>query len=146
MSGSETPASLPKRRILVVEDDPTSVGALRQILQHKDYEVVTAMSAEEALPLLESSSFDLFLLDVVMPGMSGFELCRKIREHPGSGDTPVIFLTAKDRLLDMAEGDDAGSDLYLVKPILATKLLRMVALFLTPDGALARRRRATPPE
>jgi DNA-binding response OmpR family regulator len=130
-----------KKRILVVEDDSTSLGAIRQILQHHDYEVTTAASGEEATALLESSSFDLFVLDVVMSGMSGFDLCRQIRERPSSADVPVIFLTAKDRLLDMAEGDDAGSDLYLVKPVLAVKLLKMVGLFLNPDGPLARRRR-----
>lgn len=130
-----------KKRILVVEDDPTSLGAIRQILQQKDYEVTTAATGEAAAELLDSSSFDLFVLDVVMPGMSGFDLCRRIRAHPSSADVPVIFLTAKDRLLDMAEGDDAGSDLYLVKPVLAVKLLKMVGLFLTADGPLARRRR-----
>lgn len=133
-----------KKRILVVEDDPTSLGALQQILQHREYDVVAVTSGEEALPLVESSSFDLFILDVVMSGMSGFDLCRRIREHPGSYDMPVILLTAKDRLLDMAEGDDAGSDLYLVKPIPTAKLLKMVGLFLTPDAPLSRRRR-TPP-
>jgi DNA-binding response OmpR family regulator len=139
-----TPETPPKKRILVVEDDPTSLGALRQILQQREYEVVVATSGEAALPLVESSSFDLFILDVAMSGMSGFDLCRRIREHPRSSDTPVIFLTGKDRLLDMAEGDDAGSDLYLVKPILAVKLLKMVGLFLTPDGPLSRRRRGPP--
>lgn len=79
-----------------------------------------------------------------MPGMSGFDLCRKIREHPRAADTPVIFLTAKGLLMDMAEGQDAGSDLYLVKPVLAAKLLNMVGLFLTADGPLARKRRPDP--
>jgi DNA-binding response OmpR family regulator len=130
-----------RKRILVVEDDPTSLGAIRQILQQSDYDVTTAASGEEAAGLLDSSSFDLFILDVVMSGMSGFDLCRCIRKHPDSAEVPVIFLTAKDRLLDMAEGDDAGSDLYLVKPVLAVKLLKMVGLFLSPDGPLARRRR-----
>jgi DNA-binding response OmpR family regulator len=140
-----TPETPPRKRILVVEDDPTSLGALRQILQQREYDVVAVASGEEALPLVESSSFDLFILDVVMSGMSGFDLCRRIRENPRSSDTPVIFLTGKERLLDMAEGDDAGSDLYLVKPVLAVKLLKMVGLFLTPDGPLSRRR-STPPQ
>jgi len=133
----------PKKKILIVEDDVISLGAYRQILQQRDYAVTTAASAEDALPLIESESFDLFVLDVTLTGISGFDLCRRIRAHPPSQDTPVIFLTAKDRLMDQAEGEDAGSDLYLVKPILATKLLRMVALFLTPDAPLSRRRRST---
>jgi DNA-binding response OmpR family regulator len=106
--------------------------------------VTTAPTGEDALSLLDSSTFDLFILDVAMPGMSGFDLCRQIRERPATGDTPVIFLTAKGLLMDMAEGQDAGSDLYLVKPVLANKLLNMVGLFLTPDGPLARKRRHAP--
>lgn len=134
----------PKKKILAVDDDATSLGALRQILLQRGYDVTTAPSGEGALSLLESSTFDLFILDVAMPGMSGFDLCRKIREHPKTEDTPVIFLTAKGLLMDMAEGQDAGSDLYLVKPVLANKLLNMVGLFLTADGPLARKRRHEP--
>jgi len=133
--------SAARKRILIVEDDATSLGAVRQILLQKGYDVTTAASAEEALSILEKASFDLFLLDVVMPGMSGYDLCRRIRERPDTEATPVIFLTAKGLLMDMAEGQDAGSDLYLIKPVLATKLLSMVGLFLNPDAPLARRRR-----
>ena len=133
-----------KKRILIVEDDATSLGAVRQILLQKGYDVTTAASAEEALSVLEKVSFDLFLLDVLMPGMSGYDLCRRIREKPETEGTPVIFLTAKGLLMDMAEGQDAGSDLYLIKPVLAAKLLSMVGLFLNPDAPLARRRRVAP--
>jgi DNA-binding response OmpR family regulator len=130
-----------KKKILVVDDDPTAVSALRQILQSRGYEVATAASGEEALPLLEAEPFDLVLLDVALPGMSGFDVCRTIRDNPKTQDIPVVFLTAKGRLMDMAEGEDAGSDLYLIKPVLATKLLHMVGLFLTPDAPLAKKKR-----
>lgn len=138
------PPLAPKKRILAVDDDATALGALRQILLQKGYDVTTASTGEAALPHLESSTFDLFILDVAMPGMSGFDLCRRIRALPATKDTPVIFLTAKGLLMDMAEGEDAGSDLYLIKPVLAAKLLSMVGLFLTADGALARRRGPEP--
>jgi DNA-binding response OmpR family regulator len=130
-----------KKKILAVDDDPTAVSALRQILQSRGYEVATAASGEEALPLLEAEPFDLVLLDVALPGMSGFDVCRTIRDNPKTQDIPVVFLTAKGRLMDMAEGEDAGSDLYLIKPVLATKLLHMVGLFLTPDAPLAKKKR-----
>lgn len=130
-----------KKRILAVDDDSSALGALRQILQSRGYDVTTAPSGEEALEILASQTFDLVILDVAMPGISGFDVCRKIREDPRSEDVPVIFLTAKGRIMDMAEGEDAGSDLYLVKPVLATKLLNMVGLFLTPDAPLAKKRR-----
>jgi CheY-like chemotaxis protein len=143
LSSVSTP-STGKKRILAVDDDATAVGALRQILQSRGYEVSVAGSGEEALPLLESGGFDLILLDVAMPGMSGFDLCRHIREDPKTQDIPVVFLTAKGRLMDMAEGEDAGSDLYLIKPVLATKLLHMLGLFLTPDAPLAKKKRRQP--
>jgi DNA-binding response OmpR family regulator len=131
-----------RKRILAVDDDETALAALRQILGAKGYDVVTAISGEEAMPLLESGPYDLFILDVAMPGMSGFDMCRMLRAEKRTRDVPVIFLTAKGRLMDMAEGDDAGSDLYLVKPVLASKLLHMVGMFLTPDAPLAKRKRS----
>ncbi len=130
-----------RKRILAVDDDESALAALRQILGGKGYDVIAAASAEDALPILESGAFDLFIIDVLLPGMSGFDLCRQLRSDPSTVDVPVIFLTAKGRLMDMAEGEDAGSDLYLVKPVLASKLLHMVGMFLTPDAPLAKRKR-----
>lgn len=134
-----------KKRILAVDDDTNALGALRQILTGKGYEVTTAISGEEALEAIAGAEgFDLIVLDVAMPGMSGFEVCRKLRENPKTQDVPVVFLTAKGRLMDMAEGDDAGSDLYLIKPVLASKLLHMLDLFLSPDAPLAKKPRQSP--
>ena len=131
-----------KKKILAVDDDATALGALRQILIQKGYDVSTAPNGHDALNLVRSSTFDLVILDVSMPGLSGYEVCRKIRQDPSTQDTPVIFLTAKGMLVDMTEGEDAGSDLYLIKPVLATKLLNMVGMFLSDDTPLAKKRRA----
>jgi DNA-binding response OmpR family regulator len=133
-----------RKRILAVDDDATAVAALRQILTSRGYDVVVAHTAEEALPLSAEGVYDLFILDVGLPGVSGFDLCRQIRENPATADVPVVFLTAKGRLMDMAEGQDAGSDLYLIKPVLASKLLHMIGLFLTPDAPLSKKRRPRP--
>ncbi len=133
-----------KKKILAVDDDATALNALRQILTQKGYDVLTAPEAEAALAILAQESFDLAILDVGLPGMSGFDLCRKIRGNAATQDLPVIFLTAKSLLMDMAEGEDAGSDLYLIKPVLATKLLNMVGMFLNSDAPLAKKRRPTP--
>ena len=130
-----------KKKILAVDDDSTALGALRQILAQKGYEVTTAGNGEDALAILSGAAFDLVILDVAMPGMTGYEVCRTLRQDPRTQDTPVIFLTAKGMLMDMAEGEDAGSDLYLIKPVLATKLLNMVAMFLSDDTPLSKRRR-----
>jgi DNA-binding response OmpR family regulator len=132
-----------KKRILAVDDDATALGALRQILAQKGYEVTTAANGQDALKVMAAGDpFDLVILDVAMPGLSGYDVCRKIRQEPRTQDVPVIFLTAKGLLMDMAEGEDAGSDLYLIKPVLATKLLNMVGMFLSNDTPLARKRRA----
>lgn len=132
-----------KKKILAVDDDSTALGALRQILAQKGYEVTTAGNGEDALALLSGdATFDLVILDVAMPGMTGYEVCRSLRQDRRTQDTPVIFLTAKGLLMDMAEGEAAGSDLYLIKPVLATKLLNMVAMFLSDDAPLSKRRRA----
>jgi CheY-like chemotaxis protein len=131
-----------KKKILAVDDDATALGALRQILAQKGYEVTTAGNGEAALEILSGDgTFDLIILDVAMPGMTGYDVCRKLRQDERTQDTPVIFLTAKGMLMDMAEGEDAGSDLYLIKPVLATKLLNMVAMFLSDDTPLSKRRR-----
>ena len=130
-----------KKKILAVDDDATALGALRQILVQKGYEVSTAPNGHDALSVLAGGQFDLVILDVSMPGLTGYDVCRKIREDPKTQDLPVIFLTAKGMLVDMTEGEDAGSDLYLIKPVLATKLLNMVGMFLSDDNPLAKKRR-----
>jgi len=135
-----------KKRILAVDDDPTALSALRQILTQKGYEVVTAPDGETGLALLGSEPVDLALLDVTLPGMSGYDVCRQIRKDPTVGDIPVIFLTARGLVMDMSEGESAGSDLYLIKPVLATKLVNMVGMFLSADAPLARKRRASASE
>jgi DNA-binding response OmpR family regulator len=133
-----------KKKILAVDDDATALGALRQILVQKGYDVSTAPNGHDALTALAGAPFDLVILDVSMPGMTGYDVCRKIRQDAKTQDLPVIFLSAKGMLVDMTEGEDAGSDLYLIKPVLATKLLNMVGMFLSDDNPLAKKRRAAP--
>jgi DNA-binding response OmpR family regulator len=132
-----------KKRILAVDDDPSALNALRQILTQKGYDVVTAPDAEAGLELLEKETVDLALLDVTLPGMSGYDMCRQIRTMEPVQDIPVIFLTARGLVMDMTEGEASGSDLYLIKPVLATKLINMVGMFLSSDAPLARKRRAS---
>ncbi len=129
-----------RKRILAVDDDPITLRALRQVLLHKGYEVLEAGDGEAALELLERESIDLIILDVALPGIGGFDVCRKIRAAERSAEVPVIFLTVHGSVSDMKEGRDAGSDLYLVKPVLTNKLLALVASFLTSEAPLSRRK------
>ena len=128
------------KKILAVDDDASGLAAIRQMLAQKGYEVAAVESGEEALRLVAGEAFDLVVLDVMMPGLSGFEVCRRIREDPRNRDVPVIFLTGKGDSMDVYAAQEAGSDLYLVKPVLATKLLNLVGLFLSEDPPLAHRR------
>jgi two-component system phosphate regulon response regulator PhoB len=132
-----------KKRILAVDDDPSALNALRQILTQKGYEVVTAPDAEAGLDLLDKEPVDLALLDVTLPGMSGYDMCRQIRRMDNVRDIPVIFLTARGMVTEMTEGEAAGSDLYLIKPVLATKLINMVGMFLSSDAPLSRKPRVS---
>ena len=133
-----------RKRILAVDDDLPALAALKANLAQRGYEVQTAGSGEDALELIERESYDLFILDVNMPGVNGLEVCKHIRQNPKTENTPVIFLTAKGMVGDMMEGKDAGSDLYLVKPVLASKILNMVSIFLSTDQPLAKKpKRAT---
>jgi DNA-binding response OmpR family regulator len=131
-----------RKRVLAVDDDPSALDAVRQILAQYGYEVTTAPDGETAASLLKAETFDLALLDVSLPGMmSGYDLCRSIRNDPRSAEMPVIFLTAHGMVVDERQGEEAGSDLYLVKPVLASRLVNMVGMFLSPQGPLGRKRR-----
>jgi CheY-like chemotaxis protein len=81
-------------RVLVVDDQPPNVRLLQAILTPRGYDVLTASSGEEALATLEKDDMDLVLLDIVMPGMDGYEVCREIRERPGTAYLPVVMVTA----------------------------------------------------
>ncbi|MGE0454949.1 MAG: response regulator transcription factor [Vicinamibacteria bacterium] len=131
-----------KKRILAADDDATALSALRQILAQRGYDVTIAGSGEEALRIAALQEFDLFILDVTMPGVTGFDVCKQLRQDPRSENTPVIFLTAKGMIGDMMQGREAGSDLYLVKPVLGSKILSMVGMFLSSEIPLAKKSKA----
>src|SRR5574341_1316053 len=113
-------------KILVVDDTPKNVKLLADILTVKGYAVVTAASGAEALRQVEAEKPDLVLLDVVMPEMSGYEVCRKIRENPAIGILPVVMVTALDPNQERVKGLEAGADDFLTKPINQPELLARV--------------------
>jgi DNA-binding response OmpR family regulator len=109
-------------RILVVDDEPDTLGLIDLTLQTAGYEVRTAANGERALKILQQDTFDLILLDIMMPGMSGFDLLRKLQE--GSSEVPpVIFLTAKTRSEDREMGEKLGAAAFLTKPTTRGDLL-----------------------
>jgi adenylate cyclase len=119
-----------KARILVVDDTPQNLKLLDRLLSLSDYVVATAGSGAEALALIASGKPDLVLLDVVMPGMSGYEVCRAIRANPATALLPVVMVTALDPGEERVKGIEAGADDFLSKPINQQELLARVTSLL----------------
>ncbi|HLZ09449.1 MAG TPA: response regulator transcription factor [Chloroflexota bacterium] len=116
-----------KERILVVDDDAAITAALRRSLSFEGYNVDVAHDGEEGLREARDRVPDLVILDVLMPGIDGFEFCRRMRS---SDDTPILMLTARDDIADRVRGLDAGADDYLVKPFASDELLARVRALL----------------
>jgi len=124
-------------RILVVDDTPVNLKLLADLLTAKGYSITTAASGPEALEKINGATPDIVLLDVMMPGMSGYDVCRKIRENPATAMLPVVMVTALDPGQERVKGIDAGADDFLSKPFDATELqgsLRAAELILTPKA------------
>jgi DNA-binding response OmpR family regulator len=124
------------KRILVVDDDENILNLERTILEQKGFEVTGAQGGADALKILAERSFDLVLLDVMMPEVDGFTVCRKIKEDPRLTEIPVIFLTAKGGGEALAEGFESGAVMYINKPFTANKLLTIVNTMLESGGNL----------
>lgn len=112
-------------RILVVDDEPDLCEILRFNLEANGFQVVTANSAEEALEM-DLAGFDLLLLDVMMGGMDGFAMARKVKSAPETHAVPIIFLTAKDTENDTVRGFDLGADDYISKPFSTREVMARI--------------------
>lgn len=110
-------------KILVVDDVPTNLDVLDEILEEANYSVMVATDGTTALEVVQESRPDAILLDVMMPGIDGFETCRRLKADPAVEDVPVIFLTARDDIEGLIEGFQAGGVDYLTKPFKKEELL-----------------------
>jgi CheY-like chemotaxis protein len=124
----------PSATILVVDDNTDNVEILRAFLTSRGFSVETAGDGRTALARMEELRPDLVLLDVMMPGMDGWEVCRVIKQHPSLGDTRVVMVTAKGGFEDKFEGLRSGADDYVVKPVDFPDLLEKVRRNLAARG------------
>jgi DNA-binding response OmpR family regulator len=115
-------------RVLVTEDETVMANLVRQALSEEGHDVELVASGERAIDAVRESSYDLVLLDVMLPGLDGFATCRRMRER-GAG-MPVLMLTARDDVDDRVRGLDAGADDYLCKPFSLDELLARVRALL----------------
>ena len=113
-------------RILVVDDNPQNLELLVANLDPLGCQVSTAVDGVETLEKVQGESFDLILLDVMMPRMSGFEVCRKLKSDPSTRDIPILMVTALNELGDIERGVECGTDDFISKPVIRLELLTRV--------------------
>lgn len=114
------------KKILIADDEPSIVAAVEFLLKRGGYEVRVARTGEEALALIEASPPDLVLLDVMMPGKSGYEVCKRLRERPEWRDLKIIMLSAKGRDAEVSRGLALGADVYITKPFSTRDLMAKI--------------------
>lgn len=111
------------KKVLIVDDELNIVTALEFLLQKSGYEVMAAQNGDEALKRVESFAPDLVLLDVMIPRISGYEVCRRMRERPDWKHIKIIMLSAKGREAEVSKGVSLGADLYVTKPFSNNELV-----------------------
>lgn len=121
-----------KRKILVVEDEPSLVFTLKDTLENEGYEVIVSEEGTKAVDLVQEHKPDLMILDIMLPGKSGYEICEEVRSLKYT--FPIIMLTAKEQEIDKVKGLDLGADDYLTKPFGVKELLARIQARLRRAG------------
>jgi two-component system response regulator MprA len=124
---TSTPSAVAPCRVLVVDDDPRILSMMRRVLQLDGYVVALAQDGDEALELVRREGADLVILDLMLPGRDGYEVCRVLRQESA---VPILMLTARDEASDKVAGLDSGADDYVVKPFNPDELLARVRALL----------------
>ena len=117
-------------KVLVVDDNPQNLELLVAYLEDVDCQVKSACEGPKALEMIKDDAHDIILLDVMMPKMSGFEVCRRLKNDPATADIPVIMVTALNELGDIERAIDSGTDDFLSKPVNKLELLTRVKTML----------------
>lgn len=127
------------RRLLLIDDDPNLILLVKDYLEFRGYEVITAENGREALEVLEKDIPDMIICDVMMPEMDGYALVKNVREDPRTSWVPVLFLSAKGQSQDRVKGLNTGADVYMVKPFEPEELVAQVESSLKQAARIADR-------
>lgn len=119
-----------KSKVLVVDDNPQNLELILAYLEDIDCETYSAEGGQQALDIVKTTPPDLILLDVMMPKISGFEVCRQVKNNPATEDIPVIMVTALNEMGDIEKAIDSGTDDFLSKPVNKLELLTRVRTML----------------
>ncbi len=114
------------REILIVDDEPSIVVPVQFLMQQQGYDVLVAEDGHDALDMIYKYQPDLVLLDIMLPGIDGYEVCEIVRLNPKLRDVKIIFLTAKGREVEIAKGLALGADAYITKPFSNAELVAKV--------------------
>jgi DNA-binding response OmpR family regulator len=131
LSKNDLPKNAPSASVLIVEDEESILLSLEFLLGKEGYAVTTARDGAAGLHALQTRTPDLVLLDVMLPLIDGFELCRLIRENPALHATRIVLVTARGREAEIARGMELGADAYLTKPFSTRDLMAKVRALLT---------------
>ena len=118
------------KEILIVEDEPGVMAAIRFLMKQQGYNVRVAEKGEDALDLLSTNKPHLVLLDIMLPGMNGWEVCEAIRSNPEYRNVKIVFLTARRNEAEIAKGLDLGANAYITKPFNNDQLIARVKALL----------------
>jgi two-component system sensor histidine kinase/response regulator len=124
-----------KNLVLIVDDVPKNLQVLGNILRNRGYNISVATSGEQALNMMDKILPDLILLDVIMPGIDGFQVCEELKASEKTKDIPVIFLSAKTQTEDIVKGFELGAADYVTKPFIKEELLARVHTLLALKNA-----------
>jgi DNA-binding response OmpR family regulator len=129
--------------ILIIDDNPQNIQVIGTMVKSAGYQVAMALEARQALEYLKDNLPSAVILDLMMPDMDGFDVCRKIKEQEVFQDLPVLFLTARTEKEDLKKGFDAGAADYLIKPVTRLELLTRIDVRIK-ESRLRRRLRGLP--
>ncbi len=125
------------RKILVIEDDPSTLRLIKYTLQQEGYQALTAPNGLEGLRKAKSEQPDLIILDVMLPGVDGFEICHRLRAEPQTAKLPILMVSAKARGIDKATGLKVGADDYITKPWYRPELVAKIAAMLERNSVVS---------